>query len=227
MDTTQLWQVFAWTATRHGEFHAYVASVVLTREGVSVSVRIKAKSWSQRWSKDKAMSLAVENFRHGEWAPLLTMWLGDGKVKRRDALSSDYKIVIAAKEPWRLGLGIGAREALVARGREAFVKLRESAGVYGVLLDVLQPHKWIYIRLATDDALRVAYRLNTEKRSIDVLREAYRQDDGEVPTASYAEEPRRGAVAVPGVAMYLHLVSGRRARFWPSTTLATSERRSP
>jgi hypothetical protein len=77
-----------------------------------------------------------------------------------------------------------------------------------VLLDVLQPHKWIDVKLATDDALRVAYRLNTEKRSINVLRETYRQNDGEVPTASYAEEPRRGAVAMAGVVMYLHLVSG-------------------
>jgi len=48
-----------------------------------------------------------------------------------------------------LGLGVGTNEALVARGREAFVKLRE-AGVYGELLDLLRAHKWIYIKLATD-----------------------------------------------------------------------------
>jgi hypothetical protein len=208
MGTTQPWQVFAWTATRYGELHIRVDSVNLTREGASVEVAITAKSWSQRWSKDEAVDLVASHLRRGEWAPVLTMWLGDGKAKRRDALSSDYKIVIAAKEPWRLGLGIGTNKALVASGREAFKRLREVADIYGVLLDVLQPHKWIDVKLATDDAPRVAYRLNTEKRSIDVLREAFGQNDGDVPTASYAEEPRRDAVAVGGVVMYLHLVSG-------------------
>ncbi|MFP3252425.1 MAG: hypothetical protein RXO32_11950, partial [Thermoproteus sp.] len=40
METTQPWQVFAWVATRYGELYAYVASVILTREGVSVPIRI-------------------------------------------------------------------------------------------------------------------------------------------------------------------------------------------
>jgi hypothetical protein len=33
-----------------------------------------------------------------------------------------------------------------------------------VLLDLLRAHKWIYIRLATDDGLRVAYKLMKEKK---------------------------------------------------------------
>ena len=89
---------------------------------------------------------------------------GDGETKRREVLSSKYRLVIAAKEPWRLGISIGARKALVATGREAFVKLRETAGVYGELLDLLRAHKWIYIKLATDDGLRVAYKLMKEKK---------------------------------------------------------------
>jgi hypothetical protein len=48
----------------------------LTREGVSVLIHIKAMSWKQRWSKDEAIDLVASWFRHGEWAPLLTMWLG-------------------------------------------------------------------------------------------------------------------------------------------------------
>jgi hypothetical protein len=44
-------------------------------------------------------------------------------------------------QPWRLGILKGAYEALVATGREAFVKLRESAGDYGKLLDLLKAHK--------------------------------------------------------------------------------------
>ncbi len=209
MDTTQPWQVFAWTAVRYGALHIRVASANLTREGVSVSVRLRANSWRQRWSKDEAVGLVASYLRRGEWAPLLTMWLGDGQAERRKVLSSEYKLMIANKEPWRLGISVGVCKALIASGKEAFVKLKEAASTYGELLDLLMAHKWIYIKLATDDALRMTHKLKTEKRSIDRLREAYRQNNGEIPTVTRAEEPRRGAVAVAGVAMYLHLVSGR------------------
>jgi hypothetical protein len=104
---------------------------------------------------------------------------------------------------------MSAYEALVATGREAFVKLREAAGVYGGLLDLLRAHKWIYIKLATDDVLRVAHKLKTEKRSIDRLREAYKHNNGEITTVSHAEADKPGAVAVAGVVMHLELVSGR------------------
>ena len=125
--TAQPWQVFAWAAVRYGELRAYVTSVNLTREGVSVSMRIIARSWRQRWSKDEAIDLVASHLRRGEWAPLLTMWLGDGLAERRKVLSSEYKLMIATKEPWRLGNNIGVRNALVATGREAYLKLRESA----------------------------------------------------------------------------------------------------
>jgi hypothetical protein len=212
MGTTQPWQVFAWAALRYGELYIRVASANLTREGAGVSIRIKARGWMQRWSKAETIDLVASHLRRGEWTPLLTMWLGDGKAERKKALHGKYKLVVAAKEPWRLGSSIGAEKALVATGREAFVKLRESAGVYGELLDLLRAHKWIEIKLATDDALRAAYKLNTEKRNIDVLRAMYGRNDGEIPTEqfSHAEDgPRRGAVVVAGVVMYLELVGGR------------------
>jgi hypothetical protein len=134
----------------------------------------------------------------------------DGQAERRKVLCSKYQLVIVAKEPWRLGINIGAEKALVTTGREAFERLREAAGVYGELLDLLKAHKWIYIKLATDNGFRAAYKLKAKKRSIDRLREAYRQNNGEIPTEqfSHAEEPRRGAVAVAGVMMSLHLVNG-------------------
>jgi len=211
MITTQPWQVFAWAATRYGELRIYVAMVNLVHEGVSVTIRIKANSWRQRWSKDEALDLVASHLRRGEWAPLLTMWLGDGKTVRRDVLHGDYKIVIAAKEPWRLGLVTNPYEALVATGKEAFVKLRGSAGVYGELLDLLRTYKWIDVKLATDNGFRAAYKLKTRKRSIDVLRETYKHDNGEIPAEqfSHAEEPKKGAVAVGGVVMYLRLIGGR------------------
>ena len=179
MGTTQPWQVFAWAAARYGELYIRVDSANLTREGVSVLIRIIARSWKQKWSKDEVIDFVASHLRRGEWAPLLTAWLGDGQAKRGKVLSSEYKLVVAAKEPWRLGTKTSKYAALVARGREAFVKLRESAGVYGVLLDLLKAHKWVNIKLATDDSFRAALKQN--KKSI----------------------------TVEGVVMYLRLVSGR------------------
>jgi hypothetical protein len=154
--TTQPWQVFAWATTRYGELYAHITWVVLTREGVRVSMHITARSWSQRWGKAEAVDLVASHLRREEWTPLLTMWLGDGEAERKKVLRGDYKIVIAAKEPWRFGTKIGKYTALVATGREAFVKLRETADAYGVLLDLLKAHKWIYVKFATDDGFRAA-----------------------------------------------------------------------
>jgi hypothetical protein len=179
MGTTQPWQVFAWAAARYGELYACVLSTNLTHEGVSIEVYIKAKSWRQRWSKDEAISLVAEYLRRGEWTPMLTMWLGDGKARWRNILQSKYELLVATKEPWRLGIRKGAYEALVATGKKAFVKLRESAGVYGELLDLLKTHKWIYIKLATDDGFRAAAKQN------------------------------KNSITVEGIVMYLRLVNGR------------------
>jgi len=179
MGTTQPWQVFAWAAARYGELYACVLSTNLTHEGVSIEVYIKAKSWRQRWSKDEAISLVADYLRRGEWTPMLTMWLGDGKARWRNILQSKYELLVATKEPWRLGIRKGAYEALVATGKKAFVKLREAAGVYGVLQDLLKAHKWIYIKLATDDGFRAA-----------------------------AKQNKKG-ITVAGVVMFLRLVNGR------------------
>jgi hypothetical protein len=175
-----------------------------------VEVAITAKSWRQIWSKAEAIDLVTSHLRRGEWAPVLTMWLGDGEAKRGEVLSGEYKLVISAREPWRLGLSKSTREALVATGREAFERLREAASVYDMLLDVSQSHKWIVVKLATDDGFRAAFKLNTEKRSIDVLREAFGQNGVEASAEQlgYVERNSRRRGAVAGVVMYLHLVSG-------------------
>ena len=164
VQTAQPWQVFAWVATRYGVVYTYIASVTLTHQGVSIHVYSKARSWRQKWNKNEAISLVADYLRRGEWAPLLTAWLGDGNA-RKEILRGKYVLSIAAKEPWRLGLGVSPYEALVATGREAFVKLREAAGVYGELLGLLKAHKWIYIKLATDDNFKAALK---QKNSITV-----------------------------------------------------------
>ncbi|MFZ8840542.1 MAG: hypothetical protein ACO2PM_16820, partial [Pyrobaculum sp.] len=98
MGTTQPWQVFAWATARYGELYACVLSTNLTHEGVSIEVYIKAKSWRQRWSKDEAISLVADYLRRGEWTPMLTMWLGDGKARWRNILQSKYELLVATKE---------------------------------------------------------------------------------------------------------------------------------
>jgi hypothetical protein len=175
MGTTQPWQVFAWAVLRYGELRVSISSAILTRKGVSVAVQLRANSWKQKWGKAEAVDLVASHLRRGEWAPLLTAWLGDGNSNRRD-----YRLLISTKEPWRLGIRDSAYRALVAKGKEAFAKLREAAGVYDMLLDVSQSYKWIYIKLATDDAFRAAYKLN-----------------------------RKGVITVVGVVMYLRLITGR------------------
>jgi predicted CopG family antitoxin len=207
MNTSQPWQAFAWAAVRYGELYVRVAAVVLTREGASVLLYIKAKSWRQNWSKDKAISLVMEHFRNGEWAPMLAMWLGDGKVDRRRVFRGYFSLMIANKEPWRLGKPKGENVALVAWGREVFAKLKEAAGIYGNLLDLLNSHKWVIIKFITDEAFRVSYKLKTKKRSIDLIRRLYgRRRTSEQLIGGGGATQKNNAVVVAGVEMLLNLV---------------------
>jgi hypothetical protein len=166
MITTQPWQMLAWVAVRYGTLRIRSTSVSLTREGMSVTIQIIANSWRLKRSKAEAIDLVAGHLRRGEWAPVLTAWLGDGRTGRREVLQGLYKVIITSKEPWRLGKTISAKEALVASGKEAFVKLREAAGAYGELLDLLKAHKWVVVKLATDNSFRVAYKQN--KKSIKI-----------------------------------------------------------
>jgi hypothetical protein len=214
MSTSQPWQLIAWAAARHGELYICIYAVNLTREGASIHMHIKAKGWRQRWGKGEVIGLVAEHFRRGEWAPLLTMWLGDGKTQRGKTLHGEYKLVIATKEPWKLGSAISAREALVAAGKEAYKKLRDAAGIYGTLLDLLGAHKWVAVKLATDEAFRAAYKLKTKRRSIDVLREMYGRSNGGVPAQQISRRQKSGqrrssVVVIAGVEMSLRLVGGK------------------
>ena len=97
MQTAQPWQVFAWVTVRCGELYIRVDSVNLTHEGISNNVYIRAKSWRQKWNKDEAISLVADYLRRGEWAPLLTAWLGDGKARWKKVLRGKYMLTIVAK----------------------------------------------------------------------------------------------------------------------------------
>ncbi len=193
MGTVQPWQVFVWAATRYGEFYIRIDSANLTHMGLSISVHLRANSWRQKWNKDEAIDLVTSHLKRGEWAPLLTMWLGDGEARRREVLHGKYRLVITAKEPWRLGISVGTRKALVARGKEAFVKLKEVADAYGVLFDILKAHKWVVVKLATDDGFRTAYKLKAKRRSIDEI------------TEQFSRPNKPGTIAVANVIMFLYL----------------------
>lgn len=47
MSTSQPWQVFAWAVARNGALYIRVDTVNLTREGVSVVIRMIARSWRE------------------------------------------------------------------------------------------------------------------------------------------------------------------------------------
>jgi hypothetical protein len=205
MGTSQPWQAFAWATVRHGRFRIYIASANLTSEGVSVTIRNVANSWKQTWNKAEAIDLVTSHLRRGEWAPVLTMWLGDGVADWREILKGKRRLVIAVKEPWKLSNKNRKFKTEIATGREAFIKLREAESVYGKLLDLLEAHKWVIVKVATDDALRIKLKPK-KKRSIDILREAY-NGNNEIPIPFETAKP--GTVAVAGVVMHLELMKGK------------------
>jgi hypothetical protein len=168
MATTQPWQVFVWAAARPGEIYMFPASVNLTRQGVSVTLSMVARSWRQQWRKEEAISMVLTCLQQGELAPLLTMWLGDGKA--RWGRIGRFEIAVAAKEPWKIGRATGDYETVVAKGRDVFMRLAEAAGPYGMLLDLLKCHKWNYIKEAV-----------ARKRSVDILREAVKNPRSDDP----------------------------------------------
>ena len=217
MSTSQPWQVFAWAVVRNGALYIRVDTVNLTREGVSVVIRMIARSWRQRWSKDEAITLVINHFKHGEWTPLFTMWLGDGEANNNATLRGKY-VVIASKEPKKIGKPIGRYEAVIASGTEAFAKLRDAAGVYGTLLDALKSHKWNYIKMLADNSNKKTRNNGTKAEpdikpvSIEKIDEKMRQHKTTTkPEPKKLTTPHRkpGIVAVAGLIMHLRLVSGR------------------
>jgi len=231
MSTTQPWQVFAWAVVRYGTIYIRVSSINLTHEGISVTMYIEARNWRQKWRKMEAIDLVMNHFKHGEWTPLFTMWLGDGKAERMKILRGEYKLRVVAKDPLRFG---SRTEHLIATGKETFMRLREAADVYGELLGLLNAHKWINVKLATDNTFRIAYKLKTRKRNIDHLRAMYRQNNVKTPTKLLSRRSRKrrnSMVVVAGIEMSLHLIYNKggslKAEYYTSdvgTALAIAEK---
>lgn len=92
-------------------------------------------------------------FKQGEYRPLLTWWLGDGSVKWSFVEKRRYKLRIALSKELKHKLSqmlpshieAGENYLYISGGRELFAELVKAAGRCGQLLDVLQPHKWLYL----------------------------------------------------------------------------------
>jgi hypothetical protein len=162
MATTQPWQMFAWAVTRYGMLYMYISSVNSTHQGISITMSMVARGWRQ-WRKEETINMVLTYLRQGELMPLLSMWLGDGKARWNRI--GRFEVVIATKDPWKIGRATGDYEAVAAKGRDVFMRLAEVAGPYGELLDLLKAHKWIYIKEAI-----------ARKRSVDILREDILRD---------------------------------------------------
>ena len=206
MGTTQPWQVFAWITVRYGELYIHIESINLTREGVSISVHFRTNSWKQRWNKDEAISLVADYLRRGEWTPILTMWLGDGAHKRKAVLRGEYRIFVSTNASKELGWPKGGRRCIIAASRKAsFERLREAASAYGTLLDLLKAHKWIDVKLATDDDYKIAYKKT--KRNIEKLKKLYYDArlDTITITRPKSDNPEITAAGMP---LTLRIISG-------------------
>jgi hypothetical protein len=151
MGTTQPWQLIAWTSVRFGRVWIRIDAVNLTSDGATINVVTRANDWEKPPKKGEAIKRVVEYFKQGEWLPLLAMWLGDGINTRFNAIRGIYHIMMAIKEPEMVGKPCGKHQALVVTGKDSYIKLANSAGRYGVLLDILEPHKWVTLKLANDE----------------------------------------------------------------------------
>ena len=169
MGTTQPWQLFAWTSVRFGRVWVRIDAVNLTRDGATINILVRASDWGKPPKKEEAIERVVEYFKQGEWLPLLSMWLGDGINTRSKAVNGLYHIMLSAKEPEKVGKPCGKYQALVITGKDAYIKLANSAGKYGVLLNILEPHKWINLKLA-DDNFRTEFKLRQKGVPADVAK---------------------------------------------------------
>ncbi|AAL64453.1 hypothetical protein PAE2811 [Pyrobaculum aerophilum str. IM2] len=151
--TSQLWQLYAWLATRPGDVQLGILRINLTNRGVSPIFFAVSKSWRQRWSKEEAIRGVLESYKNGELKPLLTWWLGDGSVKWSFVEKRHYKLRIAIKNEYKEVVSALTNAyfekkkgyVYIPGGKKLFKALINSAGPYGKLIDVLHAHKWLYL----------------------------------------------------------------------------------
>jgi hypothetical protein len=175
MDTTQLWQLYAWLITKSRRIGLYTREMVLKNEGVSIKIfafsrdfRLIARGSTlsvaesgrvvyhmpleSRDIKASMIKLVLEHLDAGDPLPLVAYYLGDGVVR------SDRLMISVSSKRMHLFEGRGDVSVDVRRQRVTFrlvpeLYARAVAELYlsgvGVLFDVLHSHKWFaFKRLA-------------------------------------------------------------------------------
>jgi hypothetical protein len=193
MGTTQPWQLIAWTSVRFGRVNVRIDIVHLTSDGATINFAIRSNYWEKPPKKEKAIERTMFYFKQGEWLPLLAMWLGDGMSRRYHIVRGVYHLMISAKEPEKIGRKCGPYQALIATGKDAYVRLKNSAGKYGVLLNITMSHKWVDLKLVTDDDFRREFKLRQKGLPVDVAESL----------------PNISLVKLGDLEMRIHIVYGR------------------
>jgi len=175
MDTTQLWQLYAWLITKSGRTKILTQNLVLKRRGVSIelatfprdlrlvsggSTLTVAESGraiyqiplESRDIKVSMIKLVLEHLDAGDPLPLVAYYLGDGVAERGNL------VIAVSRKRMRLFEGRGNVSVGVKRNMVVFrlapeLYARAVAELYlsgvGVLLDALHSHKWFaFKRLA-------------------------------------------------------------------------------
>jgi len=178
MDTTQLWQLYAWLITKSRRIGLYTREMVLKNEGVSIKIfafsrdfRLIARGSTlsiaesgrvvyqmpleSRDIKTSTIRLVLKHLDAGDPLPLVAYYLGDGVVR------SDRLIISVSSKRMHLFEGRGDVSVDVRRQRVTFrpapqLYAKAVAELYlfgvGVLLDALHSHKWFaFKRLAAQN----------------------------------------------------------------------------
>jgi len=177
MNTTQLWQLYAWLITKSGRIKTLTQNLVLKRRGVSIKLFafprdlrlisggstlsvaengrvIYQMPLESRDIKAFMIKLVLKHLDAGDPLPLVAYYLGDGAVERGNL------VISVSRKRMHLFEGRGDVSVDVKRKMVVFrlapeLYARAVAELYlsgvGVLFDVLHSHKWLaFKRLAAD-----------------------------------------------------------------------------
>ena len=124
METTQLWQVFAWVATRHGLQRIFLRSLNLNMTKPAIAWDVTAKSWKQQWPTREDKKLAQQVARRHPLG-MLTWYLGDGE-----------------KHPDVFRIAVGDTDETLIKQLVPEILKATCQTSYGRLLDLLESEKW-------------------------------------------------------------------------------------
>jgi hypothetical protein len=175
MNTTQLWQLYAWLITKPGRIRIHAPDIVLKKKGISTELYafprdlrlvsggstlsatengrvIYQMPLEGRDIKASMIKLVLEHLDAGDPLPLVAYYLGDGAVERGNLVISVSRKRMHLFEG-RGNVDVNAKREQVVLRPAPELYARAVAELYlsgvGVLLDALHSHKWFaFKRLA-------------------------------------------------------------------------------